>query len=84
MENEVTKAKDITGCWSGWRHILPEQLQKAETCVGRVGQTKSVVVTRKFRAKVNIRAVMERDMRLTGKWREQSDIVKAPAGFEGE
>ena len=27
---------------------------------------------------------MERDYRITGKWREQSDVVKAPLGFEGK
>jgi hypothetical protein len=27
--------------------------------------------------------VMERDYRITGKFRGQSDVVEAPAGFEG-
>lgn len=70
------------GCWFGLAQILHKRLQAAAETVGRLGQA-MLVMCDGLRGYLLMRIVMERDYRITGKFRGQSDAVEAPVGFEG-
>jgi len=73
-----------SGHWTIRGNLLREQLQAAKTWTGQMGSTKFVILIRARARATLTEAVLERDHRMTGIRRGQSDKVEAPVGFEGE